>query len=78
VEVKVRNTFLLMVFSCWLFLATNHTFVHGLENKRTENDMRIPAGAPFILNRTAVSRIRIPLVTKMYSRLPRFVISWKG
>jgi hypothetical protein len=66
VEVKVTNTFLLMVFSgdySWPQII--HMFVPGLENRRNENDMRIPAGTLFILNRTVVSWIRIPLGTKM-------------
>jgi hypothetical protein len=38
-------------------------FDPGLENRINENDMRIPASAPFILNRIIVSWIRISLGT---------------
>jgi hypothetical protein len=32
-------------------------FVPGLGNKRNENGMQIPAGPPFILNRTVISGV---------------------
>jgi hypothetical protein len=77
VGVKVTNTFLLMVFSAGYSRPQITNRVPCLENRRNENDMRIPAGAPFILNRAVVSRIRIPLGTKMQSILPKFVINWQ-
>jgi len=66
VEVKVTDTFLLMVFSAgYSWRQIIHTFVPGLENRRNENDMRIPGNAPFILNGTLISWIRIPLGTNI-------------
>jgi hypothetical protein len=47
VEVKVTNTFLLMVFPAgYSWPQIKDMFVPGLENRRTENDMRILSWQP--------------------------------